>query len=93
MANQMTVPGNSLDWIRRTVLDGFDAACRDLSLLQQLRELVGCQLPVIVMAQEAITALNAKNPEPGERGSCCNGHPLDADELQVLLRRALDFEA
>ena len=26
-------------------------------------------------------------------GSCRDGHPLDADELQFLLRRAFDFQA
>ena len=61
--------------------------------------------PAILVAQEVMATFNAKDAKtrPLESGyevgtgdtgfrSCCDGHALDANELQILLRRALDLK-
>jgi hypothetical protein len=62
--------------------------------------------PAILVTEEMMAAFDGKNAkaslfeagtevssgDAGVSGSCRDGHALDANELQILLRRALDFQ-
>ena len=101
---------------------------RELSFLNQLRELVGGQLAIpknlvkqpwadplarvhrynralaILVAQEIMAAFDAENRKArlseggneigtGDSGSYRDGHALNSHELQIMFRRAFDFQA